>query len=129
MDEDPAGVAHHRVAQIARLRIGLLGRGDGAREHRAGRGLAQVAGQHGVRAREQSEILEALDQLGDRGGRGCLAAKPAVARVVREAHGIDRPDLVAEALQGQHGGGVADMAERDRRLDRQHIHDGADLAA
>jgi len=83
---------------------------------------AEIARQHGVDLGEQAERLEALDQRRDRLGRRGRAAKRAVAGMVREPHRVDRPDLVAEQVEGQQRGLVADVAEGDRRLDREHVH-------
>ena len=52
------------------------------------------------------------------------AAPRAMTGVVGKLHGMNAPYLVAEPLQGQRGGGVADMAVSDRRLDRENVHDG-----
>lgn len=46
------------------------------------------------------------------------AAKRAVARMIGELHGMHRPDLDAHALEREDGGGIADMAVGDVRLDR-----------
>ena len=50
------------------------------------------------------------------------AAKRAVARMIGELHGMDRPDFHAHALQGEDRGGIADMAICDVRLDGKNVH-------
>src|SRR5581483_6221873 len=47
----------------------------------------------------------------------------AVAGVVGELHGVDRPHLDAEPLQGKHGRRIADMAVGDVGLDGEEVHD------
>src|SRR5215470_9198945 len=44
--------------------------------------------------------------------------------MVREGHRMNRPDVVTDPLQREHGGGVADMAVGDVGLDGENIHDG-----
>ena len=45
-----------------------------------------------------------------------------VAGVIGELHGVDRPHLDAEPLQGEHRGGIADMAVGHMRLQGEDVH-------
>ena len=64
---------------------------------------------------------DALHQL-ERGlGRKHGALPRAVAGVVGELHGVDRPDFKAQALQWEHGGSIANMPIRDPGLDREDV--------
>jgi hypothetical protein len=42
--------------------------------------------------------------------------------VIGELHGIDGPDLVAEALEGENGRAIPDMAIRDVGLNGKNGH-------
>src|SRR3546814_21179949 len=48
----------------------------------------------------------------------------AMGGVVGKGDRVDRPDLEAEPLQRQAGGGIADMARRYPGLDREDRHGG-----
>jgi hypothetical protein len=85
-------------------------------------GVAHVAREHRVAARHDAALLDAADAIPDEGRGKHLAAPGAVAGVVGELHGVDRPDLGAEPLQGEHRAGVADVAEGDPGLDGKDVH-------
>ena len=112
-------VAHHRVAAVDRVRVLRLHPLHRVEDDRADGGVALVAGQHGVGLAEHAAVPDAGDHVGDVGRREQRAAPLAVPGVVGEVHGEHRPDLVAEPLEREDGGGVADVAVGDGGLDRR----------
>ena len=123
-----ADVAHHRVAAVDGLRVELLHASHGVEDDAADRRVALVSGQHRVRLAEHAAVLDPGDHLADVVGGEQRPTPRAVPRVVGEVHGEDRPDLVAQTLQREDGGGVADVAVGDRGLDGQDLHVAHPLA-
>ena len=77
---------------------------------------------HAVAFAQHAAFVDPLDHRADRLAAEGAAAPGAVAGMVGELHGVHRPHLDADALQREHGGGVADMAVGDMGLDRQDVH-------
>jgi len=117
-----ADVADDRIAAIERAGVRLAHPGDGGKDRGADLGRSHIAREHAVALREHAARGDALDELGDRRAIEHASRPGAVAGVVRELHGVDRPHLDAEPLHREHGGGVADMAIGDVRLDREDVH-------
>ena len=115
-------VADHRIAAIARRRIGALHPRDDVDHGLADVGGAEIAREHAVAFAEHAALVDALDHRADRLAAEGAAAPRAIAGVIGELHRVHRPDLDADALQREHGGGVADMAVGDVRLDREDVH-------
>jgi hypothetical protein len=125
LHEDPPVVADHRVEQPERARVRRAQARRGAEERRALVGGAEVAAEQRVAAGEPAARVERGDEAPDlRRGRH-LSREAAMAGVVREAHGVDAPGLVAHALQAELGRGIADMAVDHAGLDRQDVHLGS----
>jgi hypothetical protein len=124
-DENAAlGVADHRVAAVARGGIGVLHPPDRVNHGFAGIARAEIAGEHAVAFGEHAALLDALHQQADRRAAEDAPAPGTVTGVIGELHGVDRPDLDADALQRKYRRRVADMAIGDVRLDGQDIHAG-----
>src|SRR5690606_10890716 len=81
-----------------------------------------VPAQQRVEGVECAALLDARDDVRDvlRGHDG--AAPRAVARVVREVHGVHGQHFDPDALHGEDGGAVAGVSVRDGRLDREDLH-------
>src|SRR5262245_18208821 len=116
------GVADHRIAAVARGGIGALHPADRVDHGFAGVERAEIAGEHAVAFAEHAALVDALYQQADRRAAEDAAAPGAIAGVIGELHGIDRPDLDADALQRKYRRRVPDMAIGDVRLDGQDIH-------
>ena len=116
-------IADHRIAAVARLRVRGLHARDRIEDRGAGLGRAHVARQHAVALAEHAALGDPLHQFGDQPGLEHAAGPGAIAGVVGELHGMDRPHLDADPLQRKRRGGVADMAVGDVRLDREDVHD------
>ena len=125
IDIEPAGVAQHRVAQVERTGIGGL---DGGDEPRGGLHLAgggKITGQDRGEAGQADRGIEIGDHAfevrfpHDRGGGR------AVAEMVGDGEGRQRPDGGALALQ--HGGDrpVADTATHDMAGDGEDLRRGS----
>ena len=115
-------VADHRIAAIARGRIGAL---NGC--HRVENGLrrigaAHITGQHAIAFAKHAALGDARHDIADQPGVEHLALPLAVAGMVGKLHGMHRPHLDAHPLQREHRGGIADMAVGDVGLDRENIH-------
>jgi hypothetical protein len=124
-DEDAAAdIADHRIAAIERARPRGLHPGDRIEDRFADRGIAHVAGEHAVAARQRATLLDAGDDLAHRIAGEHAALPGAIAGVVRKLHRVDGPDLVAEPLHRKHRSGVADVTVRHPGLDREDVHDG-----
>ena len=92
-------------------------------EHDVGQGgVADIAGQQRIAARQQAERLDALHDVGDLVGRGRAAAPGAIAGMVRELDRVHRPDLMAQSLQGKSCCPIADVAVGDMALEREKAH-------
>ena len=117
-----AGVADHRIAAIARRRICALHQLDGIEHGTAGVGRDEIAGEHAVAFAQHAALRDALHHQADARAAEDAAAPGAIAGMVGKLHGVHRPDLDADALKREHGGGVADMAVGDMGLDRQDVH-------
>ena len=118
-EKAPAIVAHHRVAGVEHVRSSRAHTLDHAQYGEPQAGIAQIAGEHGSRAQNGAAVGHPLDNLLDPVEADHAAAPCAITCVVAEQHGVDRPDLEAQALQWEHGRAVADMAVGDGRLDRE----------
>ena len=95
---------------------------DGADDRLARFGRADIAGDQSVALGERAAFGDAGHAVVDQSRVEGLSAQRAIARMIGELHGVDRPDLDAEALQGEDRGGVADMAVDDVGLDREDVH-------
>ena len=115
-------IADHRIAAITRLRIGGLHLRHRIQHRRADLGRAEIAGQHAVARPEHAALVNALHHLTDHAGVERAAAPRAVARMIGELHGEDRPHLDADPLQRERRGRIADMAIGDVGLDREDVH-------
>ncbi len=115
-------VADHRIAAVARARVRGLHLCHGIEDRGAGLGRAHVAGQHAIEARQRIARRDPLHHLGDQRGVEHAPGPGAVAGVVGELHGVDRPHLHADALQRKGGCRIADMAVDDVGLDREDVH-------
>ena len=121
--EDPApDIADHRIAGVKRGRVGPLHPPGGIENGLPCRLGAHVTGEHGIACREHPALGDPLDEFGDDRGLEHLPAPGAVAGVVRELHGMDRPDLDAETLHREGRRGIADMAVGDMGLDGENVH-------
>ena len=116
-----ADIADHRIAAIARLRIRALDLADRLQDRGADLGRTDIARQHAVAGAEHAALLDAGHDLADHVGVEHAAFPAAVAGVVGELHGVDRPHLAAEPLQREHRRSVADVAVGDVRLDGEQI--------
>jgi hypothetical protein len=104
-----ADVADHRIAAVHRVGVG----GPDLR-HRVDDGVPdvgrpEVAREDGVGTAQHAAVGDALHHLLDGLAVEHAAGPLAVAGVVGELHGMHRPDLDAEALQGEHRRRVADV--------------------
>jgi len=117
-----AVVADHRIAAVDRPRIVRLHPRHRIDDGGADAGVAHVAGQHGIAGRQHAAGLDAVDQGGDLLTAEHIAGPAAIAGVVGELHGVDRPDFRPQPLQRKHRAGVADMAVGHPRLNRQDVH-------
>ena len=120
------GVADDRIAAIEGVAVGGLDGGHGVENHGSRLGGAEVAAEHRPAAGQRAAPGDALDERRHLRRRHDAAPPVAVSRVVGVGDRIDRPHLEAEALQGEHRGGVADVTVGHRRLDGE---DGHGLAA
>ena len=112
-------VADHRIAAIGGGGIGGADGGDGAQHRFADFGLAEIAGEDAVAARERADRRQAGDAFVDRRRLEDAAAPAGIAGVAGELHGVERQHFGAEPLQRKRDGAVADMAVDDVRLDRE----------
>jgi branched-chain amino acid transport system substrate-binding protein len=71
---------------------------------------------------DAAALLDAADAVPHQRRREDLPAPGAVAGVVGELHGVDGPDLGAEALQGEHRARVSDVSVGDPGLDGEDVH-------
>ncbi len=118
-EEAAVVIAHDRIADVERV-------GRGGRDTRAtvsstawpSSGVAKIAREHRLGAVEAAALLDPGQYLAHGRHGQDIAAPGAVARVVAEQHGVDRPDLVAQPLQRKDRGTVADMTIGHGRLDR-----------
>ena len=121
------GIADHRVAAVDGARVRRPHAPDRMQDRLADAGVAHVAGQHGIAAAQHVAGGDAVHQLADTASPvNTWPVQCAVAGVVGELDGVDRPDLGTETLQRENGAGVADMAVGDPGLDREDVH-GEDL--
>ena len=122
-DEDAApDVADHRIAAIERLRVRGPHPLRRPEDRKAGVGGAHIARQDPVATRQHAALGHALDALADQPRIEHLAAPGAVARVVGELDGVDRPDFMTHPLHREDRGRIADMAIGHVRLDREDVH-------
>jgi len=133
LDDYVIGQDHAAARPTQRL---VRGRGDEVR-HADRRGIAGQSEQAdqvvaALRRVDPVEIgtehagaarLDPGHHLADHVGVENTALPAAVAGVVGELHGVDRPDLDAQPLQRERGGGIADVPEGHMRLDGEDIHD------
>ncbi len=125
-----AGPHEHALRPIADDGIAAIGghgvRGlrlaDGGKDRLAGCDRTEIAGQNAVAGCERAARGNAIHHARDMVGCKHLASPGAVAGVVRELHGVNRPDFATKPLKGEHRGGIADMAISDMRLDREQVH-------
>src|SRR5215831_11310171 len=123
LDEFAAdAVADDGITAIARAGVSGFDLADRRKDRFAGFRGSDVARQHAVACAKYAEVCDAVDYLADPGRPKYLAFPGAIARVVRELHGVDRPDLAAEPLQGEHRGGIAHVPIGDVGLDRDEVH-------
>ena len=115
-------IADHRIAAIARRRIGALHARDRVEDRLADLGRAHIAGEDAVAFDNTPRSSMPVHHIADMRGAEHLAGPAAIAGVIGELHGVDRPDLDADPLQRKHRGGIADMAVGDMRLDGEEIH-------
>src|SRR4029078_2089416 len=116
-------VADHRVAAIAGGRIGALDGYDRVENGCADICRAHIAREHTVAFAQHASRLDPFHHLADQAGVEDMTLPAAVAGVIGELHGMDRPDLDTQPLQRKRRGCIADMAERHVRLDGKDIHD------
>ena len=95
---------------------------DRVDDHLADPRTAEVAGEHGVTRRQHATLLDPGHHRAYVVRRQQRPAPGAVPGVVGEHDREHRPHLVPQPLQRERGGGVADVAVRDERLDRQEAH-------
>ena len=116
------GVADHRVAAIHRLRVGRAHPFHRVQDRRADRRRRPYSPTAPRRSAQHVPRRDPVDQFAHQLAGVNLPGPMAVAGVVGELHGVDRPDVGAQSLQREHGAGVADMAVGDPGLDRQDVH-------
>jgi hypothetical protein len=112
-------VAEDRITAVDGFGILRLHGADRAHNRCADGRRAHIAGEHAVTAAEDIACAKAGDAVVDQAGVEHRAAPIGIARVVREMHGMDRPDLAADPLQRKHRRRIADMAVDDMALDRE----------
>ena len=115
-------LADDGIAAEERARTGRPHPRDRVRDHVGRRGVAEIARQDRVAAAEHAAGAEPLDQRRHLGGGDDPPAERAVGRMVREGDGVERPDVVTEALEDGHRGPVSHAPVDDARLDRQDVH-------
>jgi hypothetical protein len=121
-------IAQHRIAAPDRLGVGRSHAACSV-EHDVGQGgVADVAGQQRIAAGQQAQRLDALHDLCDLVRRRGAPTPGAITGVVRELDRVDRPDLVAQSLQGKCCCPIADIAVGNMALEREEAHGRNHLA-
>ncbi|MNO85594.1 hypothetical protein D3C76_769670 [compost metagenome] len=122
-DDDAAlfRMAHHRVAEVDRARIGLADARHHLEDRPALRRAAEIAGEHGVAVAQLADRGDAVHQCGNLLRGQHLAGPVTILSVIGELHGIQRPDVHADAAHGKFGGAVAGVAEHDVGLDGEDV--------
>ncbi len=106
-------VAHDGVAGVDGAGVGLLGACDRVEDDLADLLAALVAGEDRVDLGERPALLDAGEHLSHVLRRHERTTPRAVAGVVGEVDGVDRPDLDPEALEREDRRGVAHVAVGD----------------
>ena len=121
-------VAQHRIAAPHGLGVGGAHLARGVEHDVAQGGIADIAGEQRVAARQQAQRLDAGHDVGDLIRRGRAATPGAIAGMVREFDRVYRPDLVAQSLQGKSRSPIADVAVGNMALKREKAHGRGHLA-
>ncbi|MCY1441214.1 hypothetical protein D9M71_575190 [compost metagenome] len=114
-------MAHHRVADIHRPRIGLADARHHFENRPSLRRAAEIAGQHRIAIAQLADRGDAIHQRRNLFRRQHLSGPVAILSVVGELHGVERPDIHPDASHGKLGGAVAGMAENDVGLDGEDV--------
>ena len=114
------GISHHRVTRVNGLRVALLGHRHGLDDDIRNIATALVTGDNRIDVVKLAQLIDTLDNLAHIRGRNHRAAPLAVAGVVGEIDGVDRPHFKTCALQREDRSGVAHVAIAHMRLDGQN---------
>ena len=122
-------IAHHWVAAPQGGVVARTQRGDGLDHGGADGRIAQVTTEQGVARGERPMGGQAFYQCRHFPGRQGAAGMGAMAGMVAELDGVDCQHLRAEALEGEDGCGIADMAGGHPGLDGEDFHHSVRQAA
>ena len=114
-------IANHRIAAPKRLGIGRLDLKRRIAHRRTNFGRTQIARKHGIATAKHAPFFNPGHAFPDQLSAEDLAAPGAIASMVGELHRMHPPNLRPQALQGEDGAGIADMAIGDPGLDREDI--------
>ena len=115
------GIANDRIAAPKRLGIGRFHQKRRIAHRGTDLGRAQIARKHGIAAGQHAAFFNPRHAFPDQISAKNLAAPGAIARVVGELHRMHPPNLRPQALQREHGAGIADMPIGDPGLDGEDI--------
>ena len=114
--------AEHRVAGVNGLGVACFHERHGVENCVADVIASLIAAEHELHVVETAAGIDAAHHVAHIVAGEQRTAPLAITGVVREHHGIDRHDLVADALQREYRGRVADVTVRDRALNRKNPH-------
>ncbi len=114
-------VAHDRVAEVQRPRVGLFDPCHHIENGAALGGAAEIAGQHRVAVAQFADAGNTVHQRRNLLRRQHLPGPSTVLGVVGELHRVQRPDVDSDALHREHRRGIAGVAEDHMGLDGEQV--------
>lgn len=114
-------MAHHRVAQVQRFRIGRLDACHAREDRPALRRTAQIPRQHRIAVAQLADGGNPVDQRRNLLRSQHFAGPLLVLRVVGELDRVERPDVDPDTLHREHRCAVAGVAEYHMGLDSEQM--------